>query len=658
MLSIIDTLGQKLSGLWRKSTAAPTVDEPSDTELLLFPLDMPDRDQWRHSEQGDFWLAACTQIRETHYDRTIAFAYFDAHSSQLSLGFTNWLKAWSEVRLGIDQRKDFLASLVRDFHILISEFPRGSRASNLEIAISCNYLGLNIHTQVTNAEKWSERLNDLGNFYEDRILGDRGENIELAIDCYQQTLKVKTRQAFPQNWASTQNNLAIAYRDRIRGDRGENLELSIACYEGALEVYTKQDLPREWAMTQNNLANTYLNRIRGDRGENLELSIICYEAALEVYTKQVLPREWASTQNNLATAYRDRIRGDRGENLELSIAYYKAALEVHTKKDLPRDWAMTQNNLAIAYSDRIRGDRGENLELSIACYEAALEVLTKKDLPREWAITQNNLGEAYILRLQLFGVKEADHTIELLQELTLFFLEQQRWRNASSSYTLWAKALIDKNNTNPNYSAAVVPLIKAINLDQQYNPDLIDTSIEELATILPHLNWQPPDLPKAWQSAIHNEVEADFLAKLYFNIGLIDRSTGRWQTALDYFNAAWQIYQKSDNLQDFAEINYQLANTHHLLSNLSKAGMYYRDALRLYQHLENQRRVAFCNHGLGRLLFQLGEVSQSIATLQQAISGYQQLPPGETIASQIAEAQYYLREIGTIYPNSLANLGA
>jgi tetratricopeptide (TPR) repeat protein len=658
MLSIIDTLGQKISGLWRKSTAAPTVDEPSYTELLLFPLDMPDRERWRHSEQGNFWLGACTQIREAYYDTTTAFAYFDTHSSQLSLEFANWLKAWSDVRLGIDQRKDFLASLVRHFYILISEFPRGSRASNLEIAISCNYLGLNIYTQATNAKEWARRLDDLGNLYGNRVLGNQGENIELAINCYQQALKVRIRQVFPNNWAMTQNNLANAYLERIQGDRGENLELSIACYEAALEVRTKKNLPIEWAMTQNNLASAYLERIQGDRGENLELSIACYETALEVLTKKDLPKEWATTQNNLANAYSDRIRGDRGGNLELSIACYKAALEVYTKKDLPRDWAMTQNNLATAYSDRIREDRGENLELSIACYEAALEVLTKKDLPREWAITQNNLGEAYILRLQLFGVKEADHTIELLQKLTLFFLEQRWWRKASSSYTLWAKALVDKNNTKPNYSAAVVPLIKAINLDRQYNPDLIDTSIEELATIIPHFNWQPPDLPKAWQSVIHNEVEADFLAKLYFNIGLIDRSTGRWQTALDYFNAAWQIYQKSDNLQDFAEINYQLANTHHLLSNLSKAGMYYRDALRLYQHLADRRRVAFCNHGLGRLLFQLGEVSQSIATLQQAISGYQQLPPDETIASQIAEAQYYLREIGTIYPNALANLGA
>ncbi len=139
-----------------------SIDELDDTALLLFPLDMPDRDRWWHLEQGDFWLAVCKQVQEIQDDRIIAFAYFDAHLSQLNLEFASWLEAWSEERLKIDQYKGFLAELVRDFHILISEFPRGSRANNLEIAISYNYLGLNIYTQATNPKEWATRLNDLG----------------------------------------------------------------------------------------------------------------------------------------------------------------------------------------------------------------------------------------------------------------------------------------------------------------------------------------------------------------------------------------------------------------------------------------------------------------------------------------------------------------
>jgi tetratricopeptide (TPR) repeat protein len=363
------------------------------------------------------------------------------------------------------------------------------------------------------------------------------------------------------------------------------------------------------------------------------------------------------TQNNLGIVYGDRILGDRAENQELAIDCYQQALQVRTRSALPQDWALTQNNLGTAYQNRILGDspeerlrqRAENLELAIDCFQQALQVRTQQALPRDWANTQNNLGEAYILRLQLFGIQDRHSTIELLQSLTTFFLEQQRWRNASSSYTLWAKALTD-NSTKPDYLAAVTPLLNAIDLDSQHNPDLIDTDINEFATILPHLNWQPPHIPAAWQGIINREIDSNLLAKIYFNIGLIGRSEGRWQLAIDYFTAAWQIYQASDNLQDFAEINYQLANTHHLMSNLSKAGMYYRDARRLFEHLENQRRVAFCDHALGRLLLQLGDITRSISTFQQAIYEYQQLPPEDTIESQIADAKYYLREIGTIYP--------
>jgi tetratricopeptide (TPR) repeat protein len=700
---MLDALWQNLTKLWRKPKPSVAVDEISAIEWLLFPPNLPERDRWRHSTHGDFWLLVVEQIVENWDNRELVFAWFDAHTESLNLEFASWLEAWGDVRLELDLGEDLLASLVRQFNILISEFPRGSRASNLEIAIGCDRLGLKIYDQETNAEKWAIRQNDLGVAYKERILGDRAENLELAIDCYQQALQVRTQAALPQDWAMTQNNLGTAYRNRILGDRAENLEQAIECYQQALQVYTQSALPQDWAMTQNNLGIAYQERILGDRAENLELAIECYQQALQVRTQAALPqdwamtqnnlgiayqerilgdraenlelaiecyhqalqvrtqsafpREWANTQNNLGTAYEERILGDRAENLEQAIECYQQALQVYTQSALPQDWATTQNNLGNAYKERILGDspeerlrqRAENLELAIECYQQALQVRTQAALPRDWVQTQNNLGEAYILRLQLFGIQDHDPTIELLQSLTTFFLEQQRWRNASSSYTLWAKAIAD-NNTKPDYPAAVTPLLKAIDLDSQHNPDLIDTDINEFTTILPHLNWQPPDLPAAWQGIINREIDSHLLAKIYFNIGLIGRSEGRWQLAIDYFTAAWQIYQASDNLQDFAEINYQLANTHHLMSNLSKAGMYYRDARRLFEHLENQRRVAFCNHALGRLLLQLGDIPRSISTFEQAIAEYQQLPPEDTIESQIADAKYYLREIGTIYP--------
>ncbi len=204
--------------------------------------------------------------------------------------------------------------------------------------------------------------------------GSRANNLEIAIKGYETVLEVYTREAFPEYWARSQNNLGNAYRGRIRGERADNLEKAIAAYNLSLEVYTREAFPEDWARSQNNLGTAYGDRIRGERADNLEKAIAAYNLSLEVYTREAFPEDWARTQNNLGNAYGDRIRGERADNLEKAIAAYNLSLEVYTREAFPEDWAMTQNNLGIAYSDRIRGERADNLEEAIAAYEKSLEV--------------------------------------------------------------------------------------------------------------------------------------------------------------------------------------------------------------------------------------------------------------------------------------------
>ncbi|MEH2395478.1 MAG: tetratricopeptide repeat protein, partial [Nostoc sp.] len=184
----------------------------------------------------------------------------------------------------------------------------------------------------------------LSNRISDFPLGSKANNMEIAITGYEIALTVYTRSAFPVDWATTQNNLGNAYGDRIFGERAENIELAIAAYNQALEVTTRSAFPVDWAMTQNNLGNAYGDRIFGERAENIELAIAAYNQALEVTTRSAFPVDWAMTQNNLGNAYGDRIFGERAENIELAIAAYNQALEVTTRSAFPVDWAMTQNN--------------------------------------------------------------------------------------------------------------------------------------------------------------------------------------------------------------------------------------------------------------------------------------------------------------------------
>jgi CHAT domain-containing protein len=332
----------------------------------------------------------------------VIYPLLAANTAKLDDIFAEILRRWAIQTLApveTDTATSIAVYIVK-FSNLIQQFPLGSKASNMEIAIAGYEVVGNIFTPTTFPQEWASTQNNLGNAYSDRILGDKAKNLESAIASYNAALKIRTETAFPQEWASTQNNLGNAYSDRILGDKAKNLESAIASYNAALKIRTETAFPQDWAMTQNNLGNAYLYRIRGDKAENLESAIASYNAALKIRTETAFPQQWATTQNNLAAAYLYRIRGDKAENLESAIASYNAALKILTETAFPQDWATTQNNLGTAYSNRIRGDKAENLESAIASYNAALKIRTETAFPQEWATTQNNLGNAYSNRIR------------------------------------------------------------------------------------------------------------------------------------------------------------------------------------------------------------------------------------------------------------------
>ncbi|MGB7712392.1 MAG: hypothetical protein WBL95_23145, partial [Microcoleus sp.] len=69
--------------------------------------------------------------------------------------------------------------------------------------------------------------------------GNRASNLDIAIIGYELVLTIFTPDKFRQEWATTQNNLATAYWSKITGNRAENIDTAIACYQLALEVRTR-----------------------------------------------------------------------------------------------------------------------------------------------------------------------------------------------------------------------------------------------------------------------------------------------------------------------------------------------------------------------------------------------------------------------------------
>ncbi|MBC6419852.1 MAG: tetratricopeptide repeat protein, partial [Prochloron sp. SP5CPC1] len=96
---------------------------------------------------------------------------------------------------------------------------------------------------------------------------------------------------------------------------------------------------------------------------------------------------------------------------------------------------------------------------------------------------------------------------------------------------------------------------------------------------------------------------------------LIDE--GHWYEGLDLLEKSLAIFRQIDNLEWRADTIYHIARTHHLMLNLDKARMYYRDARRLYQHIGEEPGIAACHTGLGRLMLRLGFVDDALAELNQ-----------------------------------------
>lgn len=297
--------------------------------------------------------------------------------------------------------------------------PTGSRADNIEAAITLFEAVLPTWTFEREPQNWATLQNNTGIAYWARIRGERADNQERAIAHFEAALRVFTPSTAPQDWARLQNNLAVVYQRRVRGSPGDNFEAAIAHTEAALTIFTREAAPLLWAMAQNNLGSIYRNRVVGTRAENHEKAIVHLTNALGVFTREKVPREWASAHYNLANVYLARASGEAGDNQEKAIDHLDTALSLFTRDRFPMEWARAQDAIGHVYSQRVRGDTTINRELSIAAFEAALTVLTRDAFPYEHMRTARALGHV-LLKAQAWQAAAAVHESARAAFLLLF----------------------------------------------------------------------------------------------------------------------------------------------------------------------------------------------------------------------------------------------
>ncbi len=76
--------------------------------------------------------------------------------------------------------------------------------------------------------------------------GDPDVNLEIAIACCEIALQVYTREELPWRWATVHNNLALCYSTRSHGNPVENTRRAYAHYYQAKEVFAHRVFPEEW----------------------------------------------------------------------------------------------------------------------------------------------------------------------------------------------------------------------------------------------------------------------------------------------------------------------------------------------------------------------------------------------------------------------------
>ena len=387
-------------------------------------------------------------------------------------------------------------------------------------------------------------------------------------------------------------NFGVSFQQFPLGDRSLNLELHLTSSQLAQKILTRRDFPYEWADTQNNLGNAYCDRIRGERADNIELAIASYELALQVYTRDAFPENWAMTQNNLGNAYGDRIRGERADNIELAIASYELALQVRTRDAFPEDWARTQHNLAKTYRDRILGEHADNIKEAIYFFNQAAQVFTCTAFPEKWSINQAHLAEALMKRSLLNNdFTDLNTAINLLQ-------------------TTLEIATVG----SPDYIDTQYRLGNALSRRYEHtkNAAELEQALQAYKIALDAISPEHYDRKQIWQA----------LPTTQAILGSRLIKDGEWQEGLQLLlNSLTQLSTGDDPLAH-ANALYQTGRAHEVMSDLDKARLVYRDALRLYEHLNDTLGITQSRAGLGSVLVSQGHLEKGIKELAQAREEY------------------------------------
>lgn len=200
----------------------------------------------------------------------VVYPILQQNLDKLNTKFALVLEDWATPTLAaVDSQQAYaIASVIYSFNLLLTEFPLGSMASNLEICLACVATAATVFSREQTPEMWAIVQSSLGIRYYNRVRGNRSENLEKAIAAFEAALTVYNRESFPFDWAATQENLAYVYLENEQNSE------AISCLRLALEVFTPHDFPTNCFKAGGNLGNIAFSE------EQWETAIFGYENAI------------------------------------------------------------------------------------------------------------------------------------------------------------------------------------------------------------------------------------------------------------------------------------------------------------------------------------------------------------------------------------------
>ncbi len=329
-------------------------------------------------------------------------------------------------------------------------------------------------------------------FYLGNVERDR-RNFAQAETYYQQCLTIERALGDDYSTASTYHQLGMVAEDQRR------VEDAIVFYQRALDL-------TEAAGDTYGAADTYhqLGRVAEDQ-RRFEDAIALYQKALD------LTEAAGDTYGAASTYHQLGIVAEEQRYFEDAIAFYQKALDLKEAAGDTYGAASTYHQLGIVAQKQNRfEDAIAAYQNALTIYEAAgdtyraastyhqLGIVAQKQNRFKDAIAayQNALaiyeatGDDYQASYEYQGLgsiakEQGDLATAIAHFQTAFAARQAAndWRRASLSLASWADALAAQDNG----LEATQLYFQALALDQQHNPDYVDTDIENLGRMVNQL---------------------------------------------------------------------------------------------------------------------------------------------------------------------------